>query len=213
MRFVVLIGSLARGDYNFNSDCDLLIIGNANEELVSISPSLSHNRVVNTIHYSLEEFVDFYKKGSLFLYHCFTEGILIEGDRSLWDNFCSTFSVQRDYAVELRRISLATNLLSNTTIFGGKYLTPLVNGFTEIKNACIFYLAHNGIYEFNKDRCIEKAASGSPGLQTLLQLKFFYDYSVRDVSTNLPFDPNNKKECESTLREINVIVERFSHAC
>jgi hypothetical protein len=200
--FVILIGSYARGDFNQYSDCDVFRVGCENTQLDYSALPISDPSIVSLIDYDNETFVKLYKAGSLFLYHVLYEGVLISGDAKAWQELQDGFVVQRDFTKELEEIFLVTEFLSNIEMFGGKFLTPLVNAFTELKNACVFYLAHQGIYTFEKSQCFRLALSNSKMLPELLSLKIFYDHSVRGQSVNLPFDPNSYEKCASFKSQV-----------
>lgn len=210
--FAVLIGSYARGDYNARSDCDVLLIDYKLTDLNKKLLPITDNVVASYIEYDEELFRHFYANGSLFLFHALYEGVLLDGDINAWEEFKSKFVVQKTFIKELIKIHELTCLLSNTEIFGGKYLSALSNAFTEIKNACIFYLAHNEIYEFRKDECFRKAIPSELYDYRIKDLKSFYDYSVRGIDVTLPFNPNSKQS-ESTLKIVHKIVSELKNDC
>lgn len=104
------------------------------------------------------------------------EGRLISGDKEMWLQLQKGFAVQRNFSKELEEISLVTEFLSNVDIFGGRFLTPLVNAFTELKNASIFSLAHRGVYVFEKTKCLQLSLTNSKLLPELLGLKKFGEF-------------------------------------
>lgn len=213
MKFALLIGSYARGDYDSSSDCDILLINIAENDFDTSALPIQEESLINPIYYDQTTFSRLYDIGSLFLFHSLSEGVLLEGNVSEWENLKRNFKVQQNFHEELTEISKITNLLSKTEIFGGRYLTPLVNAFTELKNACIFSLAHNGIYEFNKSRCFDLALGLMEQNVPFKELKAFYDFSVRGLDIKLPFDPNNGAISSSLLRGANTIVGEMCHAC
>jgi len=174
---------------------------------------IQEQSLISTICYNQETFFRLYNIGSLFLFHSFSEGVLLDGNAAEWENLKRTFRVQENFHAELLEIAKITRLLSNTRIFGGKYLTPLVNAFTELKNACIFSLAHHGIYEFNKTRCFDRALGLVDQEVQFKDLKAFYDFSVRGLDVGLPFDPNNDAVSSALLRGADTIVREICHAC
>lgn len=212
-KLVVLIGSYARGDFNQYSDCDIFRVGCENTDLDYSMLPITDQSIVSCIDYDNETFAKLYNAGSLFLYHVLHEGILISGDIEIWQGLQDGFSVQRSFSKELEEISLITEFLSNIEMFGGKFLTPLVNAFTELKNASVFYLAHQGIYTFEKTQCLRLALSNSTMLPELLSLKKFYDYSVRGQDVDLPFDPNSHDKCREVLLEVHKLTLGMRNAC
>lgn len=169
--------------------------------------------IVNVIHYDLETFLRLYEIGSLFILHALMEGVILSGDQLEWSHLRKNFEVQKDFREELADISRATSLLAETKTFGGKYMTPLVNSFTELKNACIFFLAHHGVYEFNKARCFD-LAFGLIGREVQFkELKAFYDYSIRCMEVPLPFEPSDEAISSSRLIDANIVVLEMCNAC
>lgn len=213
MRYVLLIGSHARGDADSRSDCDILLINATEESFDHSKLPIQDGSLVNYVIFDQDKFERLYKSGSLFLLHAFSEGQLLEGSIEVWNQLKGKFTVQKDYREELLEIAQVTALLANTKIFGGKYLTPLVNAFTELKNACIFFLAHDGIYVFNKSQCFDLAIGRMKGDFQMKNLKDFYDYSVRGLDVALPFDPNNEEASEALLLSANSMVKEMSNAC
>ncbi|RJG18455.1 hypothetical protein D4A39_08280 [Alcanivorax profundi] len=212
MKFSVLIGSHARGDANQYSDCDVLLINTSKMDFDEDCLPIQARKHVNYIDYDSDTFLRLHEIGSLFVYHVLHEGMLLSGSLVEWRGWRESFSVQTNYLVELDHIVKVTDFLSRTGMFGGKYLTPLVNAFTEIKNACIFYLAHNGVYEFNKMKCFDACAQFVDEFSRIKELKRFYDYSVRGMSLELPFNPNDE-DCKGVLEDVHVMARRLRDAC
>lgn len=213
MMYSILIGSYARGDYNANSDCDVVLINNDESNFDKNILSISNKELINFISYDNSQFKSLYDSGSLFIYHVLNEGIVLDGDIDSFTELRKKFNVQEKFTDELNKIHQTTQLLSEIEIFGGKYLTPLVNAFTELKNACIFYLAHHCEYEFNKELCFDKALSRLGYNTSIKQIKAFYDYSIRNIDLDLPFNPNDKKISSPLLLESNKIVRDMYYAC
>lgn len=168
---------------------------------------------MNFISYDSTQFNSLYESGSLFIYHILHEGIVIDGRQDSFNALKKNFHVQKRFNNELRKIYTTTQLLAEVDIFGGKHLTPLVNAFTELKNACIFYLAHHSIYEFNKEKCFDRALTMLGHSTSIKKIKLFYDYSIRNIDLNLPFNPNDIKESSALLLETNRILRDIYHAC
>lgn len=212
MELALLIGSHARGDADSSSDWDLLFI-NMNECDFDYSKLPIRDRsLVNSINYDIDTFSRLYEIGSLFLHHAFTEGCVLDGNAAEWNRLKETFIVQNNFHNELVEINRATELLSKTKVFGGRYFTPLVNSFTELKNACIFYLAHQGIYEFNKSKCFDLAIDFSNRHIQFKELKAFYDFSIRGLDVELPFDWSDETISISLLKDINKAVKEMCDA-
>ena len=211
-KIIVLIGSYARGDYNDRSDCDLVLI-NCNDIPTDIYILEKITAPVNIIKYDTNQFNSLYAKGSLFFYHILYEGLLISGDRKQWAILKESFNVQQKFDKELRAINKRTVLLSNLPIFNDMFLTPLFNVYSELKNACIFFLAENKIYEFNKSRCFSSALDILGVQYPHEQLRIFYDYSVRNIDICLPFNPNKREPAGCLLKAAREITRMMYDYC
>lgn len=211
-KFSVVFGSHARGDYNNRSDFDVLLVNLKKDNFnYSIVPD-DFLEKIDFVEYTEEEFINFYEKGSLFLYHILNEGVVIDGSPELWGKLKCGFVVQNDFSKELERIRRTAEMINNISIFGGKYLTPLSNMFTELKNACIFSLAHKRIYEFNKINCLKMAIPDYLYSDDLDNLKLFYDYVVRGLN-NLPFNPNDEERAALLLKSSAKSIEWLDNDC
>ena len=212
-RFVALIGSQSRGDYDARSDCDVLVIGSASPELPSTLEK-EYGPKLSLVTYDWKTFHHLYKGGSLFLYHALSEGQLLEGNVSSWHKLRDRFSVQTDFRVELAQCLARIRWFDHPSVFGGHFLTPLVFAFTQVKNASIFFLAHNGIRLFNKTEAIRTAAQriDFQDIKVLLCLRDFYDYSLRNASLVLPFAPEDEEAGTAALKTVSQFVRRLQHA-
>ena len=97
-QFIIIFGSIARNDYTENSDVDILTINiekNLAEKYINNIkiPNFPHNYV----EYNSETFSMFYNSGSLFLYHIFTQGVLIHGDIEKWKLIKNNFNVKKNF--------------------------------------------------------------------------------------------------------------------
>lgn len=195
--FAVLFGSVARGDYNKNSDIDILLCNypedKAKKNIASINlPQLP----VNFISYDSDMLWKFHEKGSLFLYHIFKQGRLIDGDALKWSEICQSFVVKKSFQEEINKIQKEIASYKKLDFLNGYYLSALVNIYPLLKNYCIFNLANQGIYEFNKKECIVLNAADDRKSEQLLILQEFYDYSVRELDIALKVSPNSSKARE-----------------
>jgi predicted nucleotidyltransferase len=151
--FIILIGSVARGDYGSESDIDICRI--ATEKEVKRKDKWP-NGPLSYIDYDEETFLHLYNQGSLFIYHLFYEGILMKGDIGEWENLKNKFEFKDTYSEDLYKIKDIFNIFLNTEMFGGKFLSVYSNLFTLIKNYAIFYLAKNNIFILNKKQAVLK---------------------------------------------------------
>lgn len=200
--FLVLIGSYARGDANDRSDCDVLAVNMAEDRIPSLIPGVPIDAVVNVVTLSRETFERLYKNGSLFLFHAFKEGVLISGGARHWNDLKGDFRVQQDFRAEIDKIHSVSARFLNPDKFGGRYLSPMVNAFPLIKNAAIFFLAHKGVYEFSKVRCLRRAIEDNFVFMEISQLIDFYDYAIKELAIELPFHPDDKVKSERILRAV-----------
>ncbi|MFQ1770423.1 nucleotidyltransferase domain-containing protein [Aeromonas veronii] len=67
MMYSILIGSYARGDYNANSDCDVVLINNDESNFDKNILSISNKELINFISYDNSQFKSLYDSGSLFI--------------------------------------------------------------------------------------------------------------------------------------------------
>lgn len=175
--FVVLIGSVARGDYSVGSDVDICRINSD----VTVNRQINWpSGPINYIDYDLETFQHLYEIGSLFIYHILTEGILIEGDINSWENYRLNFSFTGHFREEIYNTLDLNNVFKTVDIFGNHYLSLYSNLFTNVKNFSIFYLAGKGIYLFNKEKAI-KQVFGDYHYSLLFDAYNYFERGVVDV--------------------------------
>lgn len=151
--FTVLIGSVARGEQKDNSDIDIVRINHEYEVDRQNEWPLGP---INYIDYSISDFHKLYNKGSLFIYHILNDGILLSGCCDSWKEYTTKFQFIDTYLEELNNIRDVLYEVFNTSIYGGTFLSFYSNIFTLIKNFSIFYLAHNSIFDFNKESAFLK---------------------------------------------------------
>lgn len=213
MNFLVLIGSRARGDASERSDTDVLAVGSPFPGgIEDLSRFAGH---LNVVSYDVDTFSYLQECGSLFLQHCFLEGILLAGAERLWGQLKSRFVVQRDFSREVQKCAAACRLFLRPAVFGGHYLAPCINAYTQVKNASIFFLAHHGRYTFNKSQAIWEAAEyvRFSHVKTLISLIDVYDYSVRWVDIPLPFPLDDKEAGSQVLGLVTDFMRSLYDAC
>jgi len=210
----VLIGSQARGDANERSDVDALVVGSpASGDIDNLR--MRFEEPLNLISFTGTNFRKLFEGGSLFLHHCFEEGILLSGDGIQWQRLRDRFQVQTDFSSVIGKCILACRLMSQSEIFGGHYLAPYVNAYTQLKNASIFFLAQRRKYRFNKDEAIRETAEqlAFPGTDTIVSLRDIYDYSVRGLELPLPFVLNDVTRGDAVLALVTDYMKRIDDAC
>ncbi|MGC0837993.1 nucleotidyltransferase domain-containing protein [Pantoea agglomerans] len=190
--FAILFGSVSRGDYNKNSDIDVLLYNYPEGKAIYKIKDLDIPELpINFISYDTATFNNFYNQGSLFLYHIFEQGKLIDGCESKWAELTSSFKVKKSFADEINKIKNEALIYRDLEFLNGYYLSALVNLYPLLKNFCIFSLAEEGIYEFNKRECIKLKANNIGVSNNLILLQDFYDYSVREINIKLKLSPNS----------------------
>jgi len=97
-----------------------------------------------------------YKNGSLFLYHVFYEGILLNGDKASWESLKNNFIVSNNFYDEIEEYQSVLDYLCKYPSYEEAYIPYLSNMFKVLKNLSIFYLANDGIYEFDKGKVLQK---------------------------------------------------------
>lgn len=190
--FAILFGSVSRGDFNNNSDIDILLYNYPEEKAIEKIKKIDiPDLPINFIFYDAATFNNFYSQGSLFLYHIFEQGRLIDGCESKWEELISSFKVKKTFKDEIKKIKSEILIYKNLDFLNGYYLSALVNLYPLLKNFCIFSLAEEEIYEFNKKECIKTKANDIERSNNLILLQDFYDYSVREIDLKLKLSPNS----------------------
>ncbi|KIN09357.1 nucleotidyltransferase domain-containing protein [Vibrio mytili] len=188
--FVVIFGSVARGDSHKNSDIDVLLIDcNIRDADLILDKYDLPGLPVNYIEYDFCQFEKYFRMGSLFLYHIFKQGFLLYGNEDLWAGYVENFKLKSSFCEEIDKIKSDIEIYKDISIFNGKFYLPLVNIFPMVKNYCIFSLANMGIFEFNKVECMKKMVASDDILSDFLLLQSFYDSSVRGLNVDLGVDP------------------------
>lgn len=156
--FVILIGSVAKKQQNINSDIDIVRIETyENVQRLADWP----DGPINYIDYTYEDFVNLYNNGSLFIYHIFSEGLVLRGDPSKWSELKRKFIFNDNLDSEISDIRLILKEYLDEKIYGNIYLSFYSNIFTLLKNYSIYSLAKKGIFEFNKEKAF-KSFFGQP---------------------------------------------------
>lgn len=209
-QFIIIFGSIARNDYTENSDVDILTINiekNLAEKYINNIkiPNFPHNYV----EYNSETFSMFYNSGSLFLYHIFTQGVLIHGDIEKWKLIKNNFNVKKNFKEEILKIKEDTTTYSNIKIFDNHFTSAISNLYPMIKNLCIFSLANKGIYEFNKDKCITLYINDESLIDAINQAKTLYNYSEKSINTPNIENIIPNKEREKIIKKIYDEINRI----
>ncbi|EKN3943129.1 nucleotidyltransferase domain-containing protein [Yersinia enterocolitica] len=194
-QYVVIFGSYARGDFNSNSDIDILLI---NIDVSNVSEYVDLLKlpklVINYVMYNTTTFNQYYSQGSLFLYHIFTQGYVLYGNELEWNRLSNGFYVKNNFYDELDKIKSEISVYENLDIFSNYYMSALSNLFPLLKNFCIFSLANDGVYIFNKDECVMTMFHRKKQEGDFLILRDFYDAFAKDINDiELKINPCSKE--------------------
>jgi predicted nucleotidyltransferase len=152
--FTVLIGSFARGEGGPDSDVDILRVGHCRS--VARPPDVGINVPISYIDYDYSTFMDLHRKGSLFLYHSFREGRLIEGDINRWARLRSDFRVTYNHRDSINEYCELLKFIDAYPGFELAFMPYLSNTFKALKNIGIFKLAEIGCFVFDKTTALVK---------------------------------------------------------
>ncbi len=147
--FTILIGSFARGTGGENSDLDILRIGHTKS--VIKPDNISKAIPISYIDYDYSVFLDLFEQGSLFLYHAFKEGVLLNGEEGKWEQFKEKFVVTNDHTDSIREYISLLEFIDEYPEYELSFIPFLSNIFKAVKNIGIFKLAENGEYIFDKE--------------------------------------------------------------
>jgi predicted nucleotidyltransferase len=190
--FIVLIGSVARKDYNSNSDIDICRI--------NLKRSITRRELwpqgpINYIDYNKEVFNHLYKTGSLFIYHILNEGILLNGNMKIWERYKTNFKVQSDFSREITKLVDTTYVFKDLDIFGNTFLSLYSNLYNIVKNFAIFYLANNKKYLFNKQLAMDAVFLKKTYNRILIDSNNYFERG----NTTEKWDYNCKKTAQNVL--------------
>lgn len=190
--FIILIGSYARNTYNQYSDIDVVRLNT----IKKIHKTTNFDKKkISYIDYDCSSFKKLYKNGSLFLYHIFTEGILLEGDKNKWEFIKNRFKLSNDFKDEIIEYEVVLRYLCEYKDYENAYLAYLSNMFKLLKNLAIFHLAQEKIYLFDKAKVLEKYYNISKNDCTLL------------ITSNNCFERNIKITTKMKLKLQNFALE------
>ena len=198
---VCLFGSVARGDDDALSDIDLFVVGNDPK----LTPSKIRRRLklrsepkVSIVYHTPATFKRYVKTGSRFLVH-----LQLEGD-ILYDEAGMLREIQRqpplstpiddEVAGQLKRLEL----FEEPDRFNGNFLFPLAHVFAAGKAIVMAILAHERIYEFNRDAAFDAFARQFPesrhDIETLRSLGPFAALVAKGAGPELPFSYHDAED-------------------
>ena len=152
--FTILIGSFARGEGGPDSDVDILRVGHCRS--VDRLPEIGRKIPISYIDYDYSTFIDLYRQGSLFLYHSFREGRLIEGDITIWAGLKSNFTVTYNHKDSINEYFELLKFINAYPGFERAFMPYLSNICKAVKNIGIFKLAEIGCFVFDKQTALVK---------------------------------------------------------
>ena len=155
-QFTILIGSLARRKTRPTSDVDIVRIGHR-RPLSGAFRGLRQKGELSYIDYTAEKFAELFQGGSLFLYHVFNEGSLLQGDLKVWNELKRCFKVSTDFHSEISQNRRVLTWLQRGNKARGATIPYLAHTFRALKNLAIFSLAQNRDYIFDKRRALQRA--------------------------------------------------------
>ena len=152
----MLIGSRARRRSRATSDIDVVRIGH-NRPASTRLGKLGRPAGVSYIDYDAAKFAKLYGKGSLFLYHVFNEGKLLQGNRTAWEKLRDRFKVQTNFSDEISQNRKILSWLQRGNKARGAAVPYLAHTFRALKNLAIFSLAQRRKYVFDKWDALRQA--------------------------------------------------------
>jgi hypothetical protein len=153
-KFTILIGSLARQTQNASSDIDVVRIGHKESRKLK---NQSKNQMVSYVDYDIDTFLELYERGSLFLYHVFSEGRLLDGNTAAWQRIKENFRVSTNFRQEILQNRKFLKWLQTGTKYQGAVIPYLAHTCRALKNLAIFSLAQERKYVFDKGSALRKA--------------------------------------------------------
>jgi predicted nucleotidyltransferase len=148
MGFTLLIGSFARGTGGAGSDIDVLRIGH--KKRIKKPINIDYRLPMSYVDYDLEAFKKLYNEGSLFLYHAFTEGKLLEGEIRQWSQLKENFVVCDEFGDSIEEYLEVLKYIEVYPEYECSPVPYLSNIFKCLKNIGIFRMASIGRYDFEK---------------------------------------------------------------
>jgi hypothetical protein len=146
---------------------------------------------VSYIDYDAKKFSELYEKGSLFLHHIFTEGVLLKGNRSVWNALKQYFQVSTNFRKEISQNRKLLEWLQGGEKFRGATIPYLAHTFRALKNLAIFLLAHKREYVFEKRAALQTAfpTLDRKAITLLINANNMFERSS-DVGPNYTIGPN-----------------------
>ncbi|MGS2745056.1 hypothetical protein ACU6TU_15890 [Halomonas sp. LS-001] len=207
MQFTLLIGSFARGTGGCGSDIDVLRIGHKRK--VKRPENIDYSLPISYVDYEFYSFNKLLDEGSLFLYHAFMEGQLLEGDIQQWNKLKKSFTVSDDFRDSIEEYVQVLTYIAAYPEYEHSPVPYLSNIFKCLKNIGIFRMASVGQYDFEKAAAL-MAGCGLSDLdaKTLIKANAVFERAT-------PITPALMKEFKDSALEwkyrLNDQIARIEH--
>jgi predicted nucleotidyltransferase len=192
--FTILIGSFARGEGDSDSDVDILRIDHCRP--VERPSQVTGDVPISYIDYDYSTFMKLHHQGSLFLYHSFAEGKLIDGDINSWAKLKNDFKVTYNHRDSINEYYEVLKFIDSYPGFEHAFMPYLSNIFKALKNIGIFKLAESGCFIFDKSTALVRGC----GL-CLSQAKTL-------ISCNNCFE-RSRTPCPSEIKQYQEFAEKW----
>jgi hypothetical protein len=168
-----------------DSDIDIVRIGHREPVLLDNGPR-KREKEISYIDYKPKKFAELYRDGSLFLYHVFSEGSLLQGNRRHWRILKEGFKVSTNFRQEISQNRKLLHWLQSGEKFKGATIPYLAHTFRALKNLAIFSLAQKHYYIFDKRTALQKAFPDldSKAISILIDASNIFERSARNRPSN-----------------------------
>ena len=196
--FTILIGSFARGTGTQISDLDILRVGH--NRSIQRPSNIDECIPVSYVDYEMDTFLKLHGDGSLFLYHAFYEGILLEGNKTIWMKYKNCFSVAEDFTASIQEYLEVLSYIDNYPEYEKSVLPFLSNIYKCLKNIGVFRLASEKNYQFDKSLALEKGC----GLDQETTKILVQANSVFERTTPVSPELMNEFECSARILKLSL---------
>ena len=214
-RTTILFGSFVRNEETALSDVDFLLILKAppenerlpkDSEILSVIPKrlLPKDHPLQLSIYSDQNFEAMYHRGSLFIAHMLTQGMVLFDDGFYANLTKKEFKLSKDglkYHLDL--LSQRLEICNNLGKYNNYYISCLAEFFAISKNVAFIASALHGHLVYNRKEAFDMLEEMYPSfggrIHRLYQLRPFFLRNVKGIRSPVPFEPSN---CEKTVAEL-----------